>query len=258
MIKDIKSEIKKLKETGTKRDLYRYVILKILDLCIKAFIAVMLIFLARTVIFFTIWGGKPVLNYIMENDRVMSDDQKEIFDYFKGKYDSFYVEDVTEDDSVVKIWFRFEDDINVQELGMSMQDLFSYLDDKETKLTQNYKIDVSYVQNYAGVVTFLELANYVDTKNKPELEAYVENSNGWWIYRTTFKNWIELEDYFCSVEGICGCWIMDMESIKDIHTDEWSKIKYISIRYYGEDEEVYEQQLKELFPNAEVHVDGYY
>ncbi len=258
MIKNIKKEIKRLKENGTKRDLYRYVFSKILDLSIKAFIVVMLVFFARIAIFLIIRTGKPTIAFFKENNKVMSDNQREIFDYFKGKYDSFYVEDVTEDDSVVKIWFRFEDDINVQELGMSMQDLFSYLDDKETKLTQKDKIDVSYVQNYAGVVTFLELANYVDTKNKPELEAYVENSNGWWIYYVTFDNWTELTDYFHSVEGICDCWVMDMESIKDIQPYELDNIKYISIRYYGENEDVYEQQLKELFPDAEVHVDGYH
>ncbi|MBR4207470.1 MAG: hypothetical protein IKQ88_02625 [Lachnospiraceae bacterium] len=45
-----------------------------------------------------------------------------------------------------------------------------------------------------------------------------------------------------------------MESIKYVHPNKWENIKYIDIDYYGDDVDIYEQQLKELFPDAEIHV----
>jgi hypothetical protein len=69
-----------------------------------------------------------------------------------------------------------------------------------------------------------------------------------------FSDWGELEDNFSSVEGICDCRIVNMESIKYVHPNKWENIKYIDIDYYGDDVDIYEQQLKELFPDAEIHV----
>ena len=254
MIKDIKSEIKRLKETGTKRDLYRYVILKILDLCIKAFIVVMLIFFARIVLFMIIWGGKPVLNYIMENDRVMSDDQKEIFDYFKGKYDSFYIRDVYDKNNIINVEFGYRSIADNKELSKSLQDMIIYLDDTETRLNETDSIIMRYDHNYDSPDPPIVITNYPDKEIEPGLEKIQNAFDGWMIYHMYFRDWRELEENFNYVEGICSCWVEDIESIKDADTTVWNNLKYIHIDYYRSDADIYEQQLRELFPDAEVHI----
>ena len=46
----------------------------------------------------------------------------------------------------------------------------------------------------------------------------------------------------------------DCSGISEANPDLWTNLKYIRIVYYGEDADVYEQELKELFPNTEVYI----
>ena len=46
----------------------------------------------------------------------------------------------------------------------------------------------------------------------------------------------------------------DCSGIPEANPELWTNLKYIRIVYYDEDAEVYEQELKELFPDVEVHV----
>ena len=66
-------------------------------------------------------------------------------------------------------------------------------------------------------------------------------------------DWKELEDNLTFAEGVC-CRMDDCSSVSEANPELWTNLKYIRIVYYGEDAEVYEQELKELFPDVEVHV----
>ncbi|MCR4937213.1 MAG: hypothetical protein K5987_03530 [Lachnospiraceae bacterium] len=254
MIKKIKKEIKHLKET--ERDLYYFIILKIFDLCIKAFIIIALFFLIRIALVIILFGRKSESEYIKENYNVMSDEKKLLFDYFKGiQYENIYIKNIYDKDYTTTISFGYGSyGPEVFELKKSMHDLLSYLDDPGKKVDCYNRMALYYIQNYDGGEPIIEISNFSDTTYNPELEKYVKEDGEWWIYRIRFSDWGELEDNFSSVGGICDCSIINMESIKYVHPSKWENIKYIDLDYYGDDVDIYEQQLKELFPDAEIHV----
>ena len=99
--------------------------------------------------------------------------------------------------------------------------------------------------------------NYVDEHNSlycPEWQDYEnEDYEKWWVFRVYAADWKELEDNLTFAEGVC-CRMDDCSSVSEANPELWTNLKYIRILYYDEDAEVYEQELKELFPDVEVHV----
>ena len=88
----------------------------------------------------------------------------------------------------------------------------------------------------------------------PEWQDYEnEDYEKWWVFRVYAADWKELEDNLTFAEGVC-CRMDDCSGIPEANPELWTNLKYIRIAYYDEDAEVYEQELKELFPDVEVHV----
>jgi hypothetical protein len=88
----------------------------------------------------------------------------------------------------------------------------------------------------------------------PECQDYEnEDYEKWWVFRVYAADWKELEDNLTFAEGVCYR-MDDCSGIPEANPELWTNLKYIRIAYYDEDAEVYEQELKELFPDVEVHV----
>ncbi len=102
-----------------------------------------------------------------------------------------------------------------------------------------------------------DVQNYVDERNSlycPEWQDFEnEDYEKWWVFDVYAADWKELEDNLTFAEGVC-CRMDDCSSVSEANPELLTNLKYIRIVYYGEDADVYEQELKELFPDVEVHV----
>ena len=193
---------------------------------------------------------------LKDEDQGLPTYQKEIYDYFSDiQYKNTKLKYIKEKNDVISLYFEDTDNrVDTLELSKSMKDLDYFLKDSKTELNSSNKVALFYMEKYERGEPVFEISNFADMKFHQELEQYADDTYDWWIYCIIFNDWGELEDNFSSVEGICDCRIVNMESIKDAQPNEWDNIKYIDLDYYGDDVDIYEQQLKELFPDAEIHV----
>ena len=57
------------------------------------------------------------------------------------------------------------------------------------------------------------------------------------------NDWKDLEENLSFSEGLY-CLIYDCSDISEADSEAWPNLKYIRLEYYGEDADVYEQELK--------------
>ena len=185
----------------------------------------------------------------------------------RGVYD-----DVYNLGNAIKIVFYFNGDFcsnnAIPEMSKSREDLLHFLISTDINYNKNKKYIISFYEPLDdGRTRCCELSNYMDKNHSVNLQISLVNRDGlsklkdyewspeqWWIYSMHFDNWSALEENFSYVEGVCGCELDSFSGIEDANPDLWENIKFLEIRYYGDDADVYEQELKELFPNTEVYI----
>ena len=184
-------------------------------------------------------------------------------------------DDVYNLDNAIEIVFRFNGDFcnnnAIPEMSKSREDLLHFLITTDINYNKNKKYIISFDEPLDnGFIRSCELSNYMDKNHSANLQTSLVNRDGlsklkdyewspeqWWIYFMHFDNWSALEENFSYVEGVCRCELDSFSGIEDANPDLWENIKFLEINYYGDDADVYEQELKELFPNTEVYICAY-
>ena len=196
-----------------------------------------------------------------------------IYDMYQTKnYRTIRVNGVYDRDNAIEIVFRYNADFcnndALSEMSSCREDLLNYLLSADT----NYDERQVYILTYEELINdshirYCELSNhmdrnksanlrqtYIDRNEFSKLKDYEWSPKQWWIYFMHFDNWSALEENFSYVEGVCGCELDSFSGIEDANPDLWENVKFLEIEYYGDDADVYEQELKELFPDAEVYI----
>ncbi|MCR4938466.1 MAG: hypothetical protein K5987_09965 [Lachnospiraceae bacterium] len=237
--------------------------LKVTGLCIKAVIMIALLLSVMSLLFFLFLGRMMRHNDIdMEKKyKNLSPEQQEFYNFFSKKTsDGMTIKTMGVINDVMRIHFENKETI-IEPVVLSeyMYNLEYYLDDLSTGLNREDRVELFFCEDYNGPWEVKAVSNFADTEYDSKLEQYAgDGTDGWWIYSMRFENWKELEDNFCSVEGICRCVIYNMDDIDEADTSKWENLRYIHLVYFGDDLELYEHRLAEMFPDAEVHINVYY
>ena len=185
----------------------------------------------------------------------MSDVQRKIYDFYETKvYNDAVLYGVYEKEEKIEVSFKYEDTIEISEMSDIKSDLSYFLDNQDEEHLAAKKILITFFSYSNDPGDWFVISNYADDDKYHEIAGYDDNQNGWWLYSVRFDDWRELEDNFSYVEGVCRCRVREFGDISDIDPLKWENLKYIQIYYYGDDADIYEQKLKRLFPDVEVHL----
>ncbi len=201
--------------------------------------------------------GHPVPKPADPNE--MPEDCRDLFIMFSEKsYGEVVIWNVYNDENrgVKQICFNHETR-NPAVVKKVVEDLTGYYSENCSESPLG-KCDIEFHEyEYDSCPLTCNVQNYVDKSNSiscPEWQDYEnEDYEKWWVFDVYAADWKELEDNLTFAEGVC-CRMEDCSGISEANPDLWTNLKYIRIVYYGEDADVYEQELKELFPNTEVYI----
>ena len=184
----------------------------------------------------------------------MSDECRAIYNIYQSKnYGDMSLSGVYKLDDIVRVDFKYGA-LEHSTMYSVWNDLENYMIDEGVLEKEHIRINLAFIPYSEDPGGTGSISNVVKSEYYTELEKYDEDIESWWVYGMIFRNWKEIEDNFKFADGICRCKIQDLEDIPDTDNLEWDNLKYLQLYYYGDDAEYYEQELQNLFPNAEVHV----
>ena len=231
------------------------------EFAMAAIIILFMVFVVFPIIGLLMWHGVGTVRIPDPDD--MTEDCREIYDMFKANsYEGTEIWWVSthEDGGDEYIAIDFDGiPRNPAVIKQVIDDLTIYYDEScPAGNLEKCRITFDEVGYDSGDYP-ISARNYVDERDEyhPEWQKYANGTYGkWWIYRPFVNDWKDLEENLSFSEGLY-CLIYDCSDISEADSEAWPNLKYIRLEYYGEDADVYEQELKELFPNAEVHVGEY-
>ena len=182
----------------------------------------------------------------------MTEDCKVLYEMYKSKsYENIELRRIYKKDDFINVDFKIISDVAYSEMNNTRDDLLFFCNNgNHFEKDEFYQIEFSTDSGNDWHV----LSNFPDKDRYCELEKCADNPEKWWIYNVYFENWREIEENFNYVEGICRCKFGGFNGIEEADPSLWKNIKFLEIVYYGDDADIYEQKLKELFPEADVYV----
>ena len=186
----------------------------------------------------------------------MPDDCREIYDMYSNKqYETISISGVKIEDGCTELYFKDKttERASFSDMNAAVNDLLLF--QRKSGKTENTELTEFIFKpcsNYGADI--YKISNCINLKYYPELDGYETDSGKWWVFKIHYKNWKELEDNYSYATGISECHIYDLSGLDDADASKWENLEYLHLYYYGDDAEYYEQELQNLFPNAEVHV----